>query len=79
MLSLIRIKSDLDFVCFSVKMSILWGEKGGTLGSDVILNLLNFSGFLIANCARRFQTCPLMMVPINFRQNLDLFKKRTFF
>ena len=52
----------------------LWG--GGTLGSDCTLTCWSLSWFPIADCALRFRTSILMMVPIKFWQNSELFKRR---
>ena len=50
---------------------------GWGLGSDVIINMLNFARFMFADCACKFWTSPMMMLPMYFCQNFDL--KRAFF
>ena len=57
-----------------------WGwvvRSGGTLGSDVILNSVNFGRFFIADCACRFRTNPLMMM-VMISGDILIYLKETF-
>ena len=60
--------------CFIPAIFSHWG----TLGSDVIFKPVNFGRFLITECVRRFWTSLLVMVPMDFWVNSDLFKKGHF-
>ena len=50
-----------------------------TLGCGCALTPWSLSLFPISDCALRFWTCTLMMVPFKFWQNSDLFKKKNIF
>ena len=47
-----------------------------TLPPHATPNLLNFARFLILNVACGFRTSPLIMVPMDFRENFDLYGKQ---
>ena len=57
-------------------ITILWGVRGGTLRSDVTLNLV---GVFVIDYACQCRTSTLIMVPINFWRNSDPFKKEEHF